>query len=118
MDQNRMTETIRSHPRFNEAGMIATHTGIVRSFSADGSPVAGLELKVNTARLEDIKRKIKSRPGIVEILVETNTGLLKVGDSMVTVMVAGDKRDNVFPALMDAVEMFKSEAAEEREKLI
>jgi molybdopterin synthase catalytic subunit len=52
----------------------------------------------------------------VDIIIETNTGSLNVGDEIVTIMVAGDTRDNVFPALTDAINRIKSEAAIEKEK--
>ena len=118
MDQNRMIEIIKTHPNFHKAGMIATHLGIVRSFSRDGKAVSGLDVFFDTGKIENIIRDIKSRPGIVDILIETNSGHLTVGDEIVTVMVAGDTRDNVFPALIDAINRLKSEAATEKEKVI
>ena len=116
MDLNKMTDTIKAHPDFHKAGMIATHLGIVRSFSRNGSPVVGLDVEFKNEKVAEIKQDIKSRPGIVDIIIETNTGSLKVGDEVVAVMVAGDIRDNVFPALIDAVNRIKSEAVVEKEK--
>jgi len=116
MDLNKMTEHIKAHPEFHKAGMIATHLGIVRSFSRDGSHVVGLDVEFKSEKVEEIKQDIKSRPGIVDIIIETNNGSLKVGDEVVTIMVAGDTRDNVFPALKDAINRIKSEAVVEKEK--
>ena len=118
MDLNKMTESIKAHPEFHKAGMIATHLGIVRSFSRDGSPVVGLDVEFENEKVEEIKQDIKSRPGIVDIIIETNTGSLNIGDEIVTIMVAGDTRDNVFPALTDAINRIKSEAAIETEKVM
>lgn len=115
MDFNRMTERLKAHPDFHKAGMIATHLGIVRAFSRDGSPVAGLDVEFNNEKVAEIKQDITSRPGIVDIIIETNAGSLKVSDEVVTIMVAGDTRDNVFPALKDAINRIKSEAAIEKE---
>jgi molybdopterin synthase catalytic subunit len=116
MDLNKMTEHIKTHPDFHKAGMIATHLGIVRSFSRNGSPVVGLDVEFKNEKVAEIKQDIKSRPGIMDIIIETNTGSLKVGDEVVAVMVAGDIRDNVFPALIDAVNRIKSEAVVKKEK--
>ena len=116
MDLNKMTDTIKAHPDFHKAGMIATHLGIVRSFSRNGSPIVGLDAEFKNEKVAEIKQDIKSRPGIVDIIIETNTGSLKVGDEVLAVMVAGDTRDNVFPALTDAVNRIKSEAAVKKEK--
>ena len=118
MNLNKMTEHIKAHPDFHKAGMIATHLGIVRSFSRDGSPVIGLDVEFENEKVEEIKQDIKSRPGIVDIIIETNTGSLNVGDEIVTIMVAGDTRDNVFPALTDAINRIKLEAVVEKEKII
>ena len=116
MDLNKMTEHLKTHPDFHKAGMIATHLGIVRSFSRDGSPVIGLDVEFKYEKVAEIKQDIKSRPGIVDIIIETNIGSLNVGDEIVTIMVAGDTRDNVFPALTDAINRIKSEAVVEKEK--
>ncbi len=118
MDMNRMMERIKAHPDFRKAGMVASHLGVVRSFSRDGRPVSGFDVEFDADRIGAIIRDIKSRPGIVEILIETTSGHLKVGEHIVTVMVAGDTRDHVFPALMDAVSRLKSEAVTEKERLI
>ena len=117
MDLNKMTEIIKTHPDFHKAGMIASHLGIVRSFSRDGRAVVGIDVEFENEKIEEIILDIKSRPGIVDILIETNKGYLEVGDEIVTIMVAGDTRDNVFPALIDAINRLKSEAAIEKEEV-
>jgi len=113
-----MIENIKANPNFHKAGMIASHLGVVRSFSRDGKAVSGVHVEFDTGKIDEIMRDIKSRPGIVEILIEANSGHLDVGDEIVTVMVAGDIRDNVFPALIDAVNRLKSEASRKKEELI
>jgi len=118
MDFNRMIENIKTNPNFHKAGMIASHLGIVRSFSRDGKAVSGVDVEFDTGKIDEIMRDIKSRPGIVEILIEINSGHLEVGDEIVAVVVAGDIRDTVFPALIDAVNRVKSEASRKKEKII
>lgn len=118
MDINRMIERIKAHPDFHKAGMIASHLGIVRSFSREGKAVSGVDVHFDSKKIEEIVRDIRSRPGIVDILIETNSGYLKVGDDILAVVVAGDIRDQVFPALIDAVNRIKSEAATKEENLI
>jgi molybdopterin synthase catalytic subunit len=118
MNLNTMIEKIKAHPDYRNVGMIASHLGVVRSFSRDGSPISGMDVRFDAQRIEDIINDIKSRPGIVEILIETNKGRLAVGEEIVAVVVAGDIRDNVFPALVDAVNRLKTEAAMEKEHII
>lgn len=118
MDLNKMIENIKTHPDFHNVGMIASHLGIVRSFSRRGKIIAGMEVEFDKGKIDEIIKDIKSRPGIVDILIETNKGHLKVGDEIITVVVAGDIRDNVFPSLIDAVNRLKTEAATEKEYII
>lgn len=118
MDQNRMIETIKANPNFHKAGMIASHLGIVRSFSRDGKAVSGVDVEFDNEKIDEIIRDIKSRTGIVDILIQTNSGHLEVGEEIVAVVVAGDIRENVFPALIDAVNRVKSEASTKKENVI
>ena len=118
MNLNKMTERLKAHPDFHKAGMIATHLGVVRSFSRDGNLVKGFNVAFNNEKIAEIKQDIKARPGIVDVIIETNAGSLKVSDEIVTIMVAGDTRDNVFPALKDAINRIKAEAAVEKEILL
>ena len=118
MNLNTMIENIKAHPGYRNVGMIASHLGMVRSFSKDGSSVSGMDVQFDEERIAGIIDDIKSRPGIVEVLIETNKGHLAVGDEIVAVVVAGDIRDNVFPALFDAVNRLKTEAATEKEHII
>lgn len=112
-----MVRAIRAHPDFHKAGMIASHLGVVRSFSRGGRSVSGVDVAFDDEKLNRIVRDIKSRHGIVDVPIETNSGKLKVRDPIVTVVVAGDIRDNVFPALIDAVNRLKSEAVAKEENL-
>ena len=118
MNLNTMIEKIKAHPDYRNVGMIASHLGMVRSFSRDGSSVSGMDVHFDKGKIQEIIDDIKSRPGIVEILVETNEGHLAVGEEFVAVIVAGDIRDRVFPALLDAVNRFKTEAVTEKEHII
>ena len=117
MQLDKMIATIKANPNFHNAGMIASHIGIVRSFSRDGKSVEAVDVKFDKAKIEQIISDIRSRPGIVDVLIQTNSGHLAVGDEIMTVVVAGDIRENVFPALIDTVERLKSEASTKKEKL-
>ena len=117
MDLNKMIAAIKAKPDFHKTGMIASHIGIVRSFSRNGKTVEAIDVQFDHAKIEKLLADIKSRPGIVDVLIQANTGHLAVGDEIMTVVVAGDIRENVFPALIDAVERLKSEASTKTESL-
>ena len=98
--------------------MIVSHLGIVRSFSRNGKTISGLFVEFNKEKINEVIKDTKSRPGIVDIIVETSPGYHKVGDAILAVMVAGDIRENVFPALIDAVNRLKKEASKKKEELL
>lgn len=108
MDPAKMIQQIKAHPDYKNAGMILYHNGVVRSTSRDGTPVSELVVKADRNRLKEIISEIKRRPGIVEVLAEVREGRLFPGDDIMLIMVAGDFRENVFPALRDAVEAIKT----------
>jgi len=115
MDINRMIKTLREHPESHRIGMIASHLGVVRASSRDGREVTGLEVVYDQKSLDDIIHDIKILPGIVDVLVDVTEGRLKIGDEILAVAVAGDIRENVFGALIKAVDRIKAEASKKKE---
>ncbi|HPQ45296.1 MAG TPA: molybdenum cofactor biosynthesis protein MoaE [Syntrophales bacterium] len=110
-----MIRKVKSHPDYKKAGMILCHNGVVRNTSRDGRPVSELLVKADYDRLREIISEIKRRPGIIEVLVEVQEGMLSPGDDVMLVVVAGDFRENVFSALRDAVDRIKSEVTKKTE---
>jgi len=115
MDLNWMIEKVREHPDFGKIGMIASHLGVVRASSRDGRAVTRLEVKYDQGVIDDIVRDIKALPGIIEVIVDINEGLLELGDEILAVAVGGDIREHVFSALMEAVNRIKTEASRKKE---
>jgi len=115
MDINRLLEKILMHPDSHKMGMIASHLGIVRGSSRNNRKVIGIEVAYDLKVINDIIQEIKRLPGIVEVLVEVNDGQLDVGDEILFVAVGGDIRENVFHALMKAVDLIKKNASRKRE---
>ena len=118
MELEEMVARIKAHPRIRDAGMILCHNGIVRGTSRDGRKVKEIKVKVNHETLTKIISEIKSRPGIIEVLVEVNEGTLEVGDDIMAVAIAGDIRDNVFPALQDLIHNIKQQITEKEEIIL
>ena len=109
MNLTHLIEKIKKHPDYDKAGMILCHNGVVRSTSRDGRKVSGLKISVNHKKLNKVINENKKKPGIVEILVEIadNKDLL-LGDDVMLLVVAGDIRDNVIPALSDTLNAIKT----------
>ena len=118
MDLNKMIERLKTHPEYEKMGMIASHLGVVRGTSRDGRTVSGIEVAYDHDAVKRIVKDAKKLPGIVEVLVDTSEGYLKVGDDILAVAVGGDIREHVFPALVDTVNRLKKEAAKKKERII
>ncbi len=116
MDLMKMMEKIKANPDFQKAGMVLFHNGVVRNTSRDGSPVNELTVKADREMLKEIVSKAKKRTGILEVLAEVNEGTLRPGDDVMLVAVAGDFRENVFPALMDTVDEIKRKVTKKTEQ--
>ena len=104
-----LIDAIKARPDYDQAGMILCHNGVVRGTSRDGRRVTGLRVAVDEERLAQVIREHRSRPGIIDILVEINADKdLLVGDDVMLLVVAGDIRENVTAALSDALNAIKS----------
>ena len=117
MDLNTMIENMKAHPEYEKMGMIASHLGVVRGTSRDGQTVKGIEVDYDHDAVKKIVTDAKKMPGIVEVLVDTNEGDLKIGDEILAVAVGGDIRENVFPVLVETVNRIKKEAVKKKEKM-
>jgi molybdopterin synthase catalytic subunit len=117
MDLNKMIERVKKNTDPSKVGMITSHLGVVRRTSRDGRKVTSLEVAYDQEALQAVVRDIKQMPGIAEVLVETREGRLNVGEEILAVVVAGDIRENVFPALVNAVNRIKKEASKKKESM-
>ena len=115
MDMNKMIDSLKARPDFHKMGMIASHLGVVRGTSLNGQDVTSIEVAYDHEKLSEIASEIKQMPGIVEVLIETCEGRLNVGDDIMAVVVGGDTREHVFPALVDTVNRIKAESAKKKE---
>jgi molybdopterin synthase catalytic subunit len=117
MDLSKMIESLKAHPEYEKMGMIASHLGVVRGTSRDGQTVSGIEVVYDHDAVKRIVADAKKLPGIVEISVDTNEGHLEVGDEILAVVVGGDIREHVFPALIETVNRIKKEAVKKKERI-
>jgi molybdopterin synthase catalytic subunit len=115
MNLNNLVEILQKHPEAEKMGMIACHLGLVRRTSLTRRDVTGVEVRYDEQKLDSIKNDIKFMTGVVDIIIETRDGYLEVGDHIMAVAVGGDVRQNVFSALINAVDRIKKEATDKRE---
>ena len=112
---NRMIQTLKEHPDYSKMGMIASHLGVVRGNSLNGQEVIGIEVRCDQNIIDKILSEIKGLPGIIDVLIDISTGHLNVGDDIMAVVVGGDTREHVFPALMAAVDSIKKHGTRKKE---
>lgn len=117
MDISQKIAELKLRPDFTEhVGMILVHNGTVRAWSReDRSQVLAIEVAVDHALLEDIRKEFLKHEGIYDIIVEAHTGILKPGDDLLFILVAGDLRENVKPVLATLLDRIKLEAVSKHE---
>ena len=115
MNIDRILKTVKGHPDSSKMGMIASHLGLVRETSLNGDLVKSIHVRFDREAIEAIIKDAKKMPGIIEVLVDTCDGQLNVGDEIMAVVVGGDIRDHVFPALIKTVERIKKEGSRKKE---
>lgn len=117
MDISKTIQKLKNEPGFCEnVGMILVHNGVVRAWSRkDHSLVSRIEVTPDYSKIEEIRQSFEKRPGIFRIIVQANQGVLKPGDDLLFIIVAGDIRENVKPVLSHILDTIKSEAVSKRE---
>ena len=116
MDIKKMMESVKKHPDFDKVGMLLCHKGVVRATSRNGRKVKGLRVSVDHPLLDRIIRAQKQKPGIVDIKVAIAENRdLAIGDDVMLLLVAGDIRENVIPALTETLNQIKTTVTQKTE---
>lgn len=109
MNADALISSLKTHPDYDQVGMILCHNGVVRGSSRDGRQVTGLRVTVDRNRMAEVLSEHRSRPGIIDIQVEIAADKdLAIGDDVMLLAVAGDIRENVIDALTDTLNAIKS----------
>lgn len=103
----------RNSPSIRKAGAIGTFTGIVRELAGD-EKTSRLEFEKYepeaSKALDRIRKEIKQKEGILEVLIHHKTGIIESGEDIVYIVIAAAHRTELFPALSEAIERIKAEA--------
>lgn len=111
MDISKTIAAIKQEPGFaDNVGMVLAHNGIVRGWSrSDHANVARLEVVSDLVKIEQIRCDIEQMDGIFRVVVEARSGIMQPGDDLLFLVVAGDIRENVKPALALLIDRIKAE---------
>lgn len=117
MDISKKIAELKADPEFTRnVGMVLVHNGVVRATSrADAAEVVGVEVYPDHEKIQSICHEIESMTGIWKVVAQANEGSLAPGDDLLFIIVAGDFRENVKPALSTALDRIKAEAVSKKE---
>jgi len=117
MDISQTIAELKKEPGFaDNVGMVLVHNGIVRGWSRkDHSNIVAIEITPDHAKIAALCKEFEKRPGIFRAIAKANGGRMQPGDDVLFIIVAGDIRENVKPALADLLDRIKSEAVTKRE---
>ena len=115
-DLNAWIDDVKAQPDADGIGMMLMHRGVVRGTARSGEPVSVMHLTYDHERLAQVIQDARTWTGILAVRAWVNEGTLKVGDDIMSVLVAGDIRPNVFSALERLVGLIKSEVVSETEE--
>ncbi len=117
MDLTTLIEEIKQHPRFEDVGMVLSHSGYVRRLSRNGRQVTGFRVDVDDAKCKTVIEEGLAEPGIVDIKLAFNSGkVLGIGDEVMLLVVAGDIRDNVFACLEKTLNRLEEIGAKKKQE--
>lgn len=111
MGLDEIVAEIKARPGFEEnAGMILLHNGVVRAWSRDGrKKVIGIKSCADEKKIGAICEEVGAMPGIFAVVAQANEGLLKPGEDLLYLAVAGDLRENVIKAFAVLLDRVKKE---------
>ena len=108
---------MKQEPDFaDNVGMVLVHNGVVRGWSrSDGAAISQMEVISDLDKIEQIRRDIEQMKGIYRVVVEARSGVMQPGDDILFLVVAGDIREHVKPALALLLERVKAEGVSKKE---
>lgn len=117
MDISKTIAELKKDPGFTEnVGMVLVHNGTVRGWSrGNHNDIVKMEVSCDQDKIEQIRQEMEKTEGIWRIVVEAHSGLMQPGDDVLFLVVAGDIRENVKPALATLLDRIKAEAVSKKE---
>lgn len=117
MDISAEIKKLKEEPGFTDnVGMVLVHNGVVRGWSRkDRQDVTAIEITPDHDKMEAIRQELEAREGIYRIKCHANAGMMKPGDDVLFLIVAGDIRENVKACLSELLDRIKAEAVNKKE---
>jgi molybdopterin synthase catalytic subunit len=102
----------KKNPAIKKAGAIGTFTGIVRELAGNEKTTMlefeNYEPEASKA-LDKIRKEIKHKEGVQEVLIHHKTGVIEAGEDIVYIVIAAAHRTELFSALSETIERIKAD---------
>jgi len=113
----------KADPKTAQCGMLLTHNGIVRitpkQLVREGIEGLGevdtIEFSYDAAGVDAAVEEALTWPGVYYVRVWLNEGILRVGDSIMYVLIGADIRPNTIDAMQRLVGKIKNDLVVEKE---
>ncbi len=113
----------KTGPRAQRCGMYLAHNGVVRETAKakvrqgeeNTRTVTGMRFSSDADKVREAIESAEAMPGIYYVRVWLNSGVLRLGDDIMLVLIGGDIRPHVVDALQALVGRIKSECVNEEE---
>jgi molybdopterin synthase catalytic subunit len=105
-----LIKKVKQNPAFQEAGCIGTFVGVVRENTAGiHTKMLDFEKYESVARdyMQRICSDLKAQEGVIDVIIYHKYGKILPGDDIVYIVVAASHRQQMFPALREAIERLK-----------
>jgi molybdopterin synthase catalytic subunit len=115
VDLTKILDSLKEHPKYRQAGAVASFIGVVREDPIHGGfgNVNHLEYEaygnIAIKRLEEIRQSMLKRPGIIEVSIHHVIDKLAVSEPSLLVAVLAKHRQEAFSTLAETVEKVKKE---------
>jgi len=97
----------------DEIGTILIYVGVVRG-SRGEERVIRLEFEADEEEMKkwmsNIVGDVKAKYGVVDVIVQHRSGIVKVGEDIMHVLVASKRRAEAFKALSEIIDRIKNES--------
>ncbi len=123
---DQLLKEAKADPSAPQCGMYLTHNGVVRTTPKQEvregvtglGEVASIEFSYDEAGLDEAVQEALTWPGIYYVKVWLNEGELKVGESLMYILIGADIRPHGIDALQKLVGKIKNELVVETEVFV
>ncbi|AEA33075.1 molybdenum cofactor biosynthesis protein MoaE [Hippea maritima] len=115
-DLNNELKKIKEESNKGNLGMILVHNGVVRATSKNGKPIKQMIVSYDEKKLDELIERINALDYIEKSIIWINKGKLNIGDDIMYVIMAGNRRKDLLPLFEQTIETIKNEIVKEAEE--